>query len=166
MALYWHFVDVVWVFIVALLYVIPNFQGASWLLTRRSCRDDPPATALVWLHRLASPGEVSGLQTSSSPGAPARSTTTVRCAHARIRGARTIYILLSLLSLAIAIAAGVTSYRTWRRLSGGGRILRAEGYERSEFMALMGFFISFTLGVGIVWLSLPPLILELCGRAR
>lgn len=25
-ALYWHFVDVVWVFIVALLYVIPHFQ--------------------------------------------------------------------------------------------------------------------------------------------
>jgi cytochrome c oxidase subunit III len=26
-ALYWHFVDVVWVFIVALLYVIPTFQA-------------------------------------------------------------------------------------------------------------------------------------------
>jgi cytochrome c oxidase subunit III len=25
-ALYWHFVDVVWVFIVLFLYIIPNFQ--------------------------------------------------------------------------------------------------------------------------------------------
>ncbi|MEG9437909.1 heme-copper oxidase subunit III [Edaphobacter sp. HDX4] len=27
-ALYWHFVDFVWIFIVALLYVAPHFQGA------------------------------------------------------------------------------------------------------------------------------------------
>ena len=26
-ALYWHFVDLVWIFIVALLYVVPNMQG-------------------------------------------------------------------------------------------------------------------------------------------
>jgi heme/copper-type cytochrome/quinol oxidase subunit 3 len=29
-ALYWHFVDVVWIFIVLLLYVIPNFQGLHY----------------------------------------------------------------------------------------------------------------------------------------
>jgi len=26
-AIYWHFVDVVWIFVVLLLYVVPNFQG-------------------------------------------------------------------------------------------------------------------------------------------
>jgi heme/copper-type cytochrome/quinol oxidase subunit 3 len=26
-ALYWHFVDFVWIFIVGLLYVVPNFQA-------------------------------------------------------------------------------------------------------------------------------------------
>jgi heme/copper-type cytochrome/quinol oxidase subunit 3 len=25
--LYWHFVDIVWIFIVALLYVVPNIQA-------------------------------------------------------------------------------------------------------------------------------------------
>ena len=29
-ALYWHFVDFVWIFIVLLLYVIPHFQAASY----------------------------------------------------------------------------------------------------------------------------------------
>ena len=29
-ALYWHFVDFVWIFIVLLLYVIPNFQGIHY----------------------------------------------------------------------------------------------------------------------------------------
>ena len=33
-ALYWHFVDFVWIFIVALLYVIPNIQ--IWPLIRIS----------------------------------------------------------------------------------------------------------------------------------
>jgi hypothetical protein len=80
--------------------------------------------------------------------------------------ARVVYIALSLLSLLIAIAAGVMSWRTWQLLSGGGTIFRAEGYERREFMALMGFFMSITLGMGIVWLTIPPLVLELCGRAR
>jgi hypothetical protein len=80
--------------------------------------------------------------------------------------ARVVYIALSLLSLLIAIAAGVMSWRTWQLLSGGGTIFRAEGYERREFMALMGFFMSITLGMGIVWLTIPPLFLELCGRAR
>jgi heme/copper-type cytochrome/quinol oxidase subunit 3 len=28
-ARYWHFVDVVWIFIVALLYVTPHFQAIS-----------------------------------------------------------------------------------------------------------------------------------------
>jgi heme/copper-type cytochrome/quinol oxidase subunit 3 len=29
-ALYWHFVDAVWIFIVLLLYVVPNFQGLHY----------------------------------------------------------------------------------------------------------------------------------------
>jgi hypothetical protein len=81
-------------------------------------------------------------------------------------GARTIYIALSLVSLLIAAAAGMTSWRTWRLLSGSARIFSAEGYERREFMALMGLFMSITLGMGIVWLTIPPLVLDLCGRAR
>jgi heme/copper-type cytochrome/quinol oxidase subunit 3 len=27
-ALYWHFVDAVWIFIVFLLYLLPHWQGA------------------------------------------------------------------------------------------------------------------------------------------
>jgi heme/copper-type cytochrome/quinol oxidase subunit 3 len=29
-ALYWHFVDLVWIFVVLLLYVIPSFQGSHY----------------------------------------------------------------------------------------------------------------------------------------
>ena len=45
-------------------------------------------------------------------------------------------------------------------------MLLAEATERKEFMAWAGLFISFTLGVGIVWLCLPLFILQMCIRAR
>ena len=73
--------------------------------------------------------------------------------------------LLSLL-MGLAAVAGTMSYRNWRKLSGASEVLRAEATERKAFMAWAGLFISFTLGVGIVWLCLPLFILQMCIRAR
>jgi hypothetical protein len=33
-------------------------------------------------------------------------------------------------------------------------------------MALLGVIISVTLGMGIIWLSIPPLMIQLCERAK
>jgi hypothetical protein len=74
--------------------------------------------------------------------------------------------ILALTLLAITIAAGFTSYRNWRDLSSKQNILHAEAVERREFMALLGVIISVTLGFGICCLALPPLLLDLCWRAR
>ena len=41
-----------------------------------------------------------------------------------------------------------------------------DAVERREFMALLGVIVSVTLGMGIIWLALPPLFLDLCWRAR
>lgn len=79
---------------------------------------------------------------------------------------RTLGIALFVLLLAIAIAAGVMSYRNWQRLSGHVRLMQAEGTGTLEYMALIGVFISITLGVGIVWLGIPLAILSLCVRTR
>ena len=81
-------------------------------------------------------------------------------------GARILIGALALAWLAITIAAGVTSYRNWKRLSAQQPILDAQAVERREFMALLGVIISVTLGMGIVWLALPPLFLDICWRAR
>jgi hypothetical protein len=80
--------------------------------------------------------------------------------------ARVLFLVISLLLLALTIAAGITSYRNWRELSLQRRILDAQGVERREFMAILGVIISITLGMGIVWLALPPLFLDLCWRAK
>lgn len=77
-----------------------------------------------------------------------------------------LYIVMACAVVAVAAAAGTMSYRKWRRLSESSTLLRAEGNERREFMALSGIFISFTLGAGIVWLCLPLFIIQMCTRAR
>jgi hypothetical protein len=81
-------------------------------------------------------------------------------------GARVLYIVSTLILLALASTAGTMSYRNWRRLSGMKELLAAEAFERKEFMALAGLFISFTLGVGIVWLGLPLFMIQMCLRTR
>lgn len=77
-----------------------------------------------------------------------------------------LYLIATVILLALTISAGVTSYRNWRHVSSQPRILEAPSVERSEFMAVLGVIISITMGVGIVLLALPPFFLSLCWRAR
>jgi high-affinity Fe2+/Pb2+ permease len=82
------------------------------------------------------------------------------------RGMTGVLIAVAVMLLAIAILAGMISYHNWRALSREEHLLHADATGRSEFMALLGVIVSVTLGMGIVWLSLPPMIVVLCGRAR
>jgi hypothetical protein len=68
--------------------------------------------------------------------------------------------------LVTAVWAGGVSFRNWRELSRDGTLADAEGRGREEYMALIGVFVSFTLGIGIVWLGIPLAIIDLCVRAR
>ena len=81
-------------------------------------------------------------------------------------GLLTLNIVIFFALLAIAIGAGIVSYRNWRRLSGGVRLVRAEATGVREYLALIGVFISVTMGMGIIWLGIPLLILQLCVRIR
>ena len=81
-------------------------------------------------------------------------------------GARILYFVMWLVLAALALLAGWMSYRSWRSLSDRSDLLYAEGRERKEFMSQAGFFISLTLGIGIVWLSLPLFLIEMCARMR
>lgn len=68
--------------------------------------------------------------------------------------------------LATSIVAGIISYRNFRYLSRQHDVLRAQGVPRREFLALVGLIVTVTMGMGILWLALPPLFLDLCWRAR
>ena len=77
-----------------------------------------------------------------------------------------LYGLAAILLIGMAFTAGAISYRNWRSLSNARSLGEAEGRGRAEFMALVGVFVSFTLGVGLIWLTIPLFILNLCVRAR
>jgi hypothetical protein len=79
---------------------------------------------------------------------------------------RILYFVLALALLAVTIWAGLSSYRTWRYVSSERKILDSRAVERREFLAMGGVIIAITMGMGILWLALPPLFLDLCWRAR
>lgn len=81
-------------------------------------------------------------------------------------GVKVLYLLVTLLLLITAISAGGVSFRNWRELSPGGSLANAEARGREEYMALIGVFVSFTLGIGIIWLGIPLAMIDLCVRAR
>ena len=81
-------------------------------------------------------------------------------------GLLSLNVVIFLALLAIAAIAGVMSYRNWQRLAGQVRLYRAEATGPREYMALIGVFMSITLGIGIIWLGLPLLIISLCVRTR
>lgn len=81
-------------------------------------------------------------------------------------GIRLLTILITIVLFATIVASGTVSYRNWRRLSADPDLQSAEGRGREEFMALLGVFVSLTLGFSVLWLALPLFILDLCVRTR
>ncbi len=79
---------------------------------------------------------------------------------------RLLTVVTTIVLFTIILMSGTVSYRNWRRLSGDAGLKTAEGRGREEFMALLGIFVSLTLGFSVVWLALPLFILDLCVRTR
>jgi len=79
---------------------------------------------------------------------------------------RVLYVVLAVVLLGITVIAGLISYRTWSYLSAVRGMLHSHAVERREFLAMGGVIVAITLGMGILWLALPPLFLDLCWRAR
>jgi hypothetical protein len=77
-----------------------------------------------------------------------------------------LFAALTVILLAITIAAGAISFGNFQRFSNHASLARTEATGREEFMALGGMFISVVLSLGIVWLGIPLIIINLCTRAR
>jgi hypothetical protein len=77
-----------------------------------------------------------------------------------------VTVLITIVLFATIVASGAVSYRNWRRLSADANLESSEGRGREEFMALLGVFVSLTLGFSVIWLALPLFILDLCVRTR
>lgn len=81
-------------------------------------------------------------------------------------GAIALYMVAVVILFIVVVVAGTLSYRNWRNLSLQSQILHATATDRREFMALLGVFVSVTLGMGVLWLAIPPFVIELCLRAK
>lgn len=95
------------------------------------------------------------------------------CLHPELFGepsnspnARILYFVITFVLIGLAVMAMVSSYQNWKKSSVRMALLRAEGRERTEFIALAGLFMSFTLGFGMLWLCLPLFVIQMCVRAR
>lgn len=80
--------------------------------------------------------------------------------------ARILYFIVTFVLMGLAVIAGISSYRNWKTFSDRRVLLGAEGRERTEFIALAGLFMSFTLGFGMLWFCLPLFVIQMCLRAR
>jgi len=74
--------------------------------------------------------------------------------------------VVSFLLLGLVAAAGFASWIAWRKASAQRSLVEAEGRTMQEFLPLVGVFFCLTLGVGMVWMTLPLFILRLCARVR
>jgi len=79
---------------------------------------------------------------------------------------RMLYSIVAIALFVISIWSGLVSYRNWRKLTAQQDFIEAEAVERHEFLAVLGVIITVVMGMGIVWLALPPIFLDICWRAR
>lgn len=68
--------------------------------------------------------------------------------------------------LLLTIIAAIVGTRDWHRLTGERHIWDGEGLGRKDFMAMIGVYTCFTLGVGMVWMLIAHFILQYCLRMR
>jgi hypothetical protein len=81
-------------------------------------------------------------------------------------GIRVVLGVITFVLLAVAIVAGIVSFRNWRDLSREPDFVEAEGRGRKEFMAIFGVVVSASLTMGLIWFAIPIYIISMCVRAH
>lgn len=66
----------------------------------------------------------------------------------------------------LSASAGVHSYRNWRSISESKSFVEAEAPGTAEFISMMGVLSSTIMSVGIFWISLPLIMIDVCMRAK
>lgn len=76
-----------------------------------------------------------------------------------------VLIGVSVAAAAVAVVAGLFSYRIFRGWTHGGSPTEAEGWDRVEFVSLFGMFISGLLLLNIIYFGAMPFVVESCLRS-
>ncbi|HTU32955.1 MAG TPA: hypothetical protein VMF66_04040 [Candidatus Acidoferrum sp.] len=83
-----------------------------------------------------------------------------------VEGVRWLLVAITVVLFAVSVIGGVTSYRHWKQVSNSNEMRHSESSGTTEFVAMLTVLCSVALSVGIVWLSLPLIFVDVCMRAH
>jgi hypothetical protein len=73
---------------------------------------------------------------------------------------------ITIVLFAVAASGGVHSYRNWRGISQSKSFVEAEASGTAEFISMIGVLSSTFMSVGIFWISVPLIMIDVCMRAK
>lgn len=88
------------------------------------------------------------------------------CDGLTVSGTRAALTVLSLLTLAVALAGWWIAWTSWGATSRERHVLDVKAWDRVEYMAAGGVLVSSIFAVAIVWGSLSAAFLSRCGGMR
>jgi hypothetical protein len=88
------------------------------------------------------------------------------CTTFGVGPARVTLIVVSLITLAIAVAGGSIAWTNWGSVSQERHPAHVHGWDRVEFMSAAGVLVSAMFVIGIGWAMLSALLLDSCGGMR
>lgn len=79
---------------------------------------------------------------------------------------RWLLAVITLGFLSVAIAGGITAFRNWKTIASQDDQHHGEAHSTAGFLSLLGIILSVTLSMGIIWLGIPLIFLDMCMRAN
>jgi hypothetical protein len=72
---------------------------------------------------------------------------------------------ITIVLFTLSVTGGVMSYQHWRQLSGSNNLAHSEAEPNDEFVSMVGALCSAAMSLGILWISLPLIIINICIRS-
>lgn len=72
---------------------------------------------------------------------------------------------ITIVLFTLSVTGGIMSYQHWRQLSSSKDLAHSESEPNDEFISMLGALCSATMSLGILWISLPLIIINICMRS-
>ena len=75
-----------------------------------------------------------------------------------------VLVIITALAVVLAVSAGLIALRVFHHWRREGGVLRAEGWDRVEFLSLFALFMSMLLLINIFYFGVMPVVIDSCLR--
>jgi hypothetical protein len=90
--------------------------------------------------------------------------TAIGCDHGRPGLTRALLVGTSALALSTTLTCSIAGYRSFRRIARDAHLVRDEGQEYREMVALLSASLGILLTLAVIWGALPSLLVSnMCG---